>query len=300
MKKNLLSALLLITIGTQAQTIVNAGFENYKTNTTEEPVGWIPKVNSLGGVGNYKLAVKSTDAHSGTAAVLIRNIDPDLGSFFSPFSLELDDAAINPTFDLANKRPAGLKAWVKFHRGDLAQADSVFFDFTFFSTSVIIGDVSLLVAPPQDVYTEITIPISYTAAGGGIAALGSISTVFSDGITPGVGAAADSTTMLLDDLSFFGTTTGLDDEEMVAKAPKLLYNVTPNHFAIEHTLSEPGTITINVFDVLGKEVVLPLEQPLPAGTFRSQADLSNLSPAIYFIVFDSPTTGRKTFMVTII
>jgi hypothetical protein len=43
MKKNLLSALLLITIGTQAQTIVNAGFENYKTNTTEEPVGWIPK-----------------------------------------------------------------------------------------------------------------------------------------------------------------------------------------------------------------------------------------------------------------
>ncbi|UCC78579.1 MAG: exo-alpha-sialidase [Candidatus Zixiibacteriota bacterium] len=75
-------------------------------------------------------------------------------------------------------------------------------------------------------------------------------------------------------------------EQVVLPGQVALHQNHPNPFnattAIEFTLSEPQSVTLTVYDLLGKVVCLLLEEERPAGIHRITFDAADLPSGIYF------------------
>ena len=60
----------------------------------------------------------------------------------------------------------------------------------------------------------------------------------------------------------------------------------PNPFnpktVIRFSLSESCTAALKIFDALGKEVAIPINEKLNAGTYETEFDASDLPSAVYF------------------
>lgn len=86
-------------------------------------------------------------------------------------------------------------------------------------------------------------------------------------------------------LSHFGITTAL---ETLAEVPKnfLLSQNYPNPFnpstTINFSIPEQSSVSLRVYDILGKEVAELINQVMSSGTYKIDFDATNLSSGIYF------------------
>ncbi|MEI7811355.1 MAG: T9SS type A sorting domain-containing protein [Ignavibacteria bacterium] len=88
-----------------------------------------------------------------------------------------------------------------------------------------------------------------------------------------------------------GSPTGI---EKVAGASVSSYSVSqnyPNPFNpttnIKYSIAKPGIVSLKIFDVIGKEVAVLVNQDQTAGTYHVQFDASHLSSGIYFYKLQS-------------
>jgi len=88
------------------------------------------------------------------------------------------------------------------------------------------------------------------------------------------------------------------EEESINKNTSSCY---PNPFSetatIEYTLKEPCWVKLCIYDFLGKEVALLINEFQDAGEYRKSIDGSGLSPGMYYYVLN---IGNKTITQKII
>jgi hypothetical protein len=82
----------------------------------------------------------------------------------------------------------------------------------------------------------------------------------------------------------FGLTTDVSEGTTIANAYKLSQNY-PNPFnpvtLIDYTVAQSGHASIRVYDMLGKEVALLLDENVQPGTYQASFDGSKLPSGVY-------------------
>jgi hypothetical protein len=77
-----------------------------------------------------------------------------------------------------------------------------------------------------------------------------------------------------------------DEESSFSPSRFLLHQNYPNPFnpntRISFQLPSPGFVTLKVYDLLGNEVAMLVDEYLPTGTYKVSFDASSLSSGIYF------------------
>jgi hypothetical protein len=242
MKKILLFAAALTTVvaSTQAQTIVNGGFETWQGPSgllqLENPGSWYGSDKTLGdyalilagfGVTVEKQLFKSTDSHSGTYAAEIKTAflgdtvgnvpglllnarinfdllgvisDPDLSNF-------LDHVTYSGGTPLLGKKVDNVKAWVKLTGDQQDQSSVIISAFQKgvtagnADTMILIGSGTQVISPnPNNEYVEITVPMTYANASN--TATDTLIVVFSSSaVISSTTPTTDGNTLKVDDVS---------------------------------------------------------------------------------------------------
>jgi hypothetical protein len=80
--------------------------------------------------------------------------------------------------------------------------------------------------------------------------------------------------------------TGIKDENETIPDKLILRQNYPNPFnpatTISYSISEPATISLKVYDILGKEVITLLNEYQTSGNYKIEFDASSLSSGVYF------------------
>jgi hypothetical protein len=80
--------------------------------------------------------------------------------------------------------------------------------------------------------------------------------------------------------------TGIKDENETIPDKLILRQNYPNPFnpttTISYSISEPATISLKVYDILGKEVITLLNGYQTSGNYKIEFDASSLSSGLYF------------------
>lgn len=158
------------------------------------------------------------------------------------------------------------------------------------------GSGSYVDASAQSVYREFVAPVLYP--GSDVPDNGIIS--FS--ITGAVGFPHVGSTIAVDDLSF-GPATGVND--LPNGLPKMfrLEQNYPNPFNpttnIVYDVPEQSHVTMTVFDMLGRQVAVVLDQTQPAGRYKAVFDASALTSGTYFyrLTAGSYVQSRKLLLL---
>jgi hypothetical protein len=186
MKKNVI-ILLSVCFSTfiKAQTIPNAGFENWETiNSWEDPTNWA-STNIGNSIGIGTNVYKSTDAHTGNFSLkLNQNLIPQADTSIHVFSIGqvsigemfkfLDQSIIGfediePAL-ICNNRPDSLICWFKFAPGLNAtnNAFGIKAILTKFNTSTsqndTIGTIDYAGTTVNDFYSRLSLPIEYSSS----------------------------------------------------------------------------------------------------------------------------------------
>ncbi len=249
---------LLISI-TNAQ-IPNAGFENW---TGDEPDDWLTNNSIIAG-----LITKTTDSHSGTAAVK-GSVQHFMTIPFPPMLVSSESG-----FPVSSK-PGALHGYYKLNS---VGGDSIFVGILMTANHVAIGAGSFVTGTTTGTYQEFVANIEYTPATTPDTAWITILLSNTDSVHTG-------STFQIDDLSF----TSADDISEEGSPDRYTYALAqnyPNPFnpqtRIEYQLAEPARVTVGIFDVLGKQVATIIDQYQQTGDHEVFFDGSNLSSGVYY------------------
>ncbi len=113
--------------------------------------------------------------------------------------------------------------------------------------------------------------------------------------------------VLWSDLNFSGlyatycdVTTGINDEQQLPQNYSLSNNY-PNPFnpstKIEFIIPDPGSVSLNIYDVLGREVATLINEVQPAGSYEITFDASGLSSGVYYYRITSGSFVESKKMV---
>lgn len=308
MKKIYLSILTLVfSSGLVAQTVPNAGFENWYNNTEtgstyQLPQSWIATdmLNRAFNT-NYTGAgvTKTTQSHSGTSAALMQTVisggDTAAGVLFSVNTFaEFIGALFNGTgmgFTCAT-RPANLTGFYKFTgvSGDYAVVSVL---LTKWNTSQgkrdTLGIGSAQVITNAANYTSVTVPVSYAL------------NLFPDTALIIAALQASNNThvgsmFFLDDLAFTGSVPfGV---KQYAQSDQYV-SIYPNPFTSSATFQIDPSVSLTnaeliVSDVLGKEV-----KRLNKVNEQTTLEKGNMEPGIYFyqLINDGMVISNGKFLV---
>jgi hypothetical protein len=269
MKKIYLLLLIsFVSFNSNAQTVVNGGFENWTNNIFyEDPDNWTT-LNLLALTGVPETAIKSTDSHSGTYALELKTVAFINGS-------NQADTMIGYAFSAAigggggfpvNSRPQGLSCYYKYNKvglsiGYVTVTLSKWNSITNKSDSV--GWGVTFIPYDQTSYTQLDVPILYFSSETPDSAFIWATCGGGDPADPGVpsGAFAPGTSLKLDDFSFYGTT---DIEENKLANISVYPNPAQNDLNILNlgTTKEAFVRIYNVFGQLQKEIFIEDEKNL--------------------------------------
>lgn len=267
--------LMLVMPLTVLAQIPNAGFENW--TGTAEPftlTSWY--TDNILGFPPYVPAVipvtRSAAAHTGSYAVQGTVLGYTLGAEGAAY-----EPWIEAYFGYAG-RPASLTGWYKYTpvAHDTLQVTVELYSNNL-SQVIAISDWGL---SPAAVYTKFTAPLEYFGAG----------TPDSVWIWVTIGPGDNDTlhlgsTFLLDDLAFEGQATGIS-----ASTPKpltfALQQNYPNPFnpstTIRYTLPEASHVRLSVYNLLGEEIAVLVNEQREAGVYDQRFEASGLPSGTYF------------------
>lgn len=253
--------------------IPNAGFENW---TDGEPDNWF--TNNLAGV--LTLVTQSNDARSGSSALKLEMVN------FSTVVLGGNATSGNSgTVGFpVSQRHAALNGYYKF----LPNAGSTVVSVTvgMLKNGAVIGAGGFATFTPSNSYTSFSAPITY--ANGEIPdttyiVLSVLDTTQSPSVAGGY--------VLIDDLSF-GAPTSVDEDKSIPQDFVLEQNY-PNPFNPGTMISWQSPVsshqTLKVYDLLGNEVAVLVDEYRPAGRYKVEFDAAHLSSGIYFYQLSAGT-----------
>jgi hypothetical protein len=297
----------LATLGATAQTITNAGFENWATrNIAEAPANWLTFDDILafedpGYVYNTGVVTKSTDAHSGSFAAKLTNIsfqDNNGASFVQEGVLVLGTKIGNNAYYEGypiggvpfTTRPAQFQFFYKFTgpASDVPIATVLLTNTKTGSTGNmpnIVGGGTITLTPTTGGYVGVTANITYSSS----ATPDSIRIQFSSGSanTPTENKITAGSVLLVDDISLIGNALPVRADASTQAQLTVAPNPSP---AGRFRLSAPEQPALTsapyaVLDLMGRVVA---QQPaLAVPSPIRDIDLSTLSTGIYLLRIDS-------------
>jgi len=235
-----------------SQAIPNAGFENWlNMGTYEDPQGWAT-LNSVSNFGYPVFVTKTTDAYSGTYAIMLNTV-----SFIDPFTNAPDSMGgialtgqmpgnfIIPGFPFT-QRPVDLKGYYKYSP---ASGDSAFVFVTLTKWDTVsnsqttIGEGIFFTDIPATSYTGFQIPIIYYSAAAPDSA---VIYLFSGGNIPKPGSE-----LKVDELAF---TLPAGTEEWMTSTSVFVFPNPFNLFTIIHFGFTANHAELNIYNLCGQKV----------------------------------------------
>lgn len=276
--------LMLVMPLTVLAQIPNASFENW--TGAAEPftlTSWF--TNNLPGFPPYVPAAipvtRSTTAHTGTYAVQGTVVGYSYGA---------EGAAYEPWIQAYfgyTGRPGSLTGWYKYTpvAHDTLQLAVELFSNNL-SQVIAVADWGL---SPAAVYTKFTAPLEYISAG----APDSVWVWFIIG--PGDNDTLHlGSTFLLDDLAFEGQASGIDASTPTPLTFALQQNY-PNPFnpstTIRYTLPEASHVRLSVYNLLGEEIAVLVNEQRQAGVYDQRFEASSLPSGTYFYRIEAQGQG---------
>lgn len=253
--------IILLSLPHYSQELPNAGFENWIDEST--PQGW--STNNF--PGTWVVVSRSNSAHSGSYSSRM-----EIGSFnsFPIFPV------LTSTFPVTSNYTS-LSGYYQFH----TTADEVEFQILayYFLGNTLLGSGTTYIKNPSAAYTPFVMDITLSGNELADSLMIQFQIVGGDENDYGIGSYA-----LIDDLSL-GNTTGLTSTGIIPEKFSLKQNY-PNPFnpstSIEFSIPEQSFVELKLFDVIGKEVAVLVEEEKPAGTYKAVFEGTNLPSGTYF------------------
>ncbi len=245
---------------------LNNGFENWNSL---DPVDW----SSSDDFGGLDGITESSDAHSGSSSARLEPIDIGGGFIISSWLWSVDD---NGNYHSVSEKHGSLKGWYKFS----PQGSDWFFVTVGMMTndSTVIGAGSFGTQSTVSTWTEFTAAITYLPGSPDPTQTFVVVTMYDT-----TGQAHAGTFILVDDLSF----TGPSDVRQISGLPEdyILKQNYPNPFnpstKIEYSIPEASFVQLRVYNILGNEVAILVNEEQPVGTYRADFTAGDLASGIY-------------------
>ena len=272
MKRSVLFAVLffsLLPFSAVWAQILNGGFESW---TNGNPDNWFTN----NAPPAYTTVTKSTDAHSGSAALM--------GATVNYSSIILAPTVAAGTADVGftvNTRNNSITGYYKFTP---VGGDSLYITAVLDKSSVGIGGGLIAIGATVATYTQFVLPIVYTSGD----TPDKLSLQFA--LKPGGTAYHIGTTFQIDDV-VYGAASSVGEYAPQAPAVFTLAQNYPNPFnpstSIRFTVPTNGRATLRVFNTLGQEVARIFDGEATAGTYHQvEFDASALASGTYFSRLD--------------
>jgi hypothetical protein len=265
-----------------AQAIPNGGFETWAGG---DPAGWLTTNDDT----LFVNVTKSTDAHSGSAAVRgeVKSIGPGLG--FPPGLLT------EPAFAL-NSRPAAIQGWYKT---SLLGGDVVHIVVVLAKADTGIGGTAITINTSSSVYQQFSSNIGILSEETPDSAIISVQ------ISGSAGLANVGSYFILDDLAW-GAATAVSSSD----------NTLPDRFALEQNYPNPfnptttikyelpaqsgvdgnaaNNVRLVVYDMLGREAAVLVDAKQGPGTYETKWNASGAASGVYLYRLSVYSEGSQT------
>jgi hypothetical protein len=279
-KKILLSFFVLLALVGFTQ-IPNPGFESVSGGS---PTGW-----NLGALYSPYPIRDTTAAHTGSyAAAIYGSIPPAY------------NGAVVQNFNQVSSLPSGLTGWYKFYPQG---GDSILFNVEVwksgnYATNAHNSLTATILTGTTSVWTQFSVTVDYTGYPFLTCDSAFISIYPTGNVSYGsYNWAHQNTKALFDDLAWTFTTTGVAaiNQSLLLNVENVYPNPAREYCEIIYTLSSPGTVSLKLFDLTGKEVLRIIDQEKQGvGRFKAVADLKALDSGIYFYEFSTTSGTRVT------
>lgn len=244
-----------------AQEIPNPGFETWNGNI---PEGWAP----LNFPGFAEPITPSSDSHSGSTAAKLEVLQTT-GGVMPP--------VLSSNLFPVSQRYGSLQGFYKF--SPVNNSQELIIAVFFYKNSELMGGGSIGIFETASTYTQFAAPITFFTEEQPDSA--QISVVIGDTSEAEVAGSV----ALLDDLSFGGV-VGVDDEDFAASDFKLNQNY-PNPFnpatIIEYSIPYESFVELKVYDMLGNEISVLVNENQSAGNYKQLFAGENLASGTYFV-----------------
>jgi len=278
--KNALVVLALSTcfaLPLAAQSIPNAGFEMWMDGN---PIGWwtdnIP--------GLFEPVVQTSNAHEGSSAAIGTVLDFS-GNPYIPILAAGSDATGFPI----NFRPEALHGWYMFESDS---GDDFSVTFALMNNQMGIGAGTFYSPVVRSVYTEFVANVFYYLPD--IPDSAGILFLIASSSQAHIGSS-----FTVDDLSF-GPATGVDEEPLPGRDFILEQNF-PNPFnpstLIPFQIEQDGFVSLRVYNLLGQEIAVLVNERMDAGKYRAEFDASDLPGGMYIYRLEGGARSESRKMI---
>lgn len=263
----LLFLILTFFWGSANAQIPNPGFETWTgTPLNDVPTGWI--TGNIPGIATP--ITKSTDAHSGSFAVKGEVVGAAGFGTWPPYLWALFPYT---------QRPGALTGYYKFTS---ASKDSLVMFVELFKSSLMVPIASGEFGTTTNVtpYTKFSIPLDYLNPDTPDSVW--FWTIVENGLDDSLHVG---TVFFMDDLAFEGTATAVGDQPIKPASFALQQNY-PNPFnpetSIRYELPEAAFVRLSVYNPLGQEVAMLVNEQEPPGSYQVKFNATALPSGVYF------------------
>jgi len=242
-----------------AQEIPNNSFENWNGG---DPVDWFTFDTP-----EHDAVTQTSDSWEGSSAALMTVLEEG-GVIFSPF-LSVGDLGLGTP---VTQRYGSFGGYYKLNP---AADENLFVEVAMFSDFTGVG-IGIAQLPAAATWTAFIVPIDYISGETPDVAF-LLLTIVGGMVTPGTKATVD--------FLMFGAPT---DVELINGLPEeySLKQNYPNPFnpstSIEYSIPSESFVELKVYDVLGNEVAILVNEQQQAGVYRADFHASKISSGMYF------------------
>lgn len=287
MKRVLGTALILLTLtfyhGSVLAQIPNPGFETWAgVGANESPTGWVTS-----NIPGFVVPItKLATAHSGSFALK--------GEVLNVLEFGLYPPYFWAHFPY-NQRPGALTGYYKFN--SVSKDSLVIFALLYKqSLSVVVASGEMGTTANVSAFTKFSIPLDYFSTESPDSAW--IEVTLDTGLNDTLHLG---TNYVFDDLAFEGSATGVAGPLAKPTSFALEQNY-PNPFnpetAIRYDLPEAAHVRLSVFNPLGQEVAMLVNEQEPAGSYQVKFNAGTVPSGVYFYRLEASTSSAQSFVQT--